>query len=90
MTKNSDKFEVLKFNELSARDAESCTIIFGSMSTGRTVRNFSDRSVPKEIGRASLGDTEVPNEPIASHGISAVAGTTKSNEEFVSERRGGA
>ena len=50
MTQNSDKFEVLKFNELSISEMQNRAQSFlARMSTRRTVRNFSDRSVPKEI-----------------------------------------
>ena len=55
MTQNSDKFEVLKFNELSMREMQSRAQSFlARMSTRRTVRNFSDRSVPKEIIEQAL------------------------------------
>ena len=55
MTQNSDKFEVLKFNELSISEMQSRAQSFlARMSTRRTVRNFSDRSVPKEIIEQAL------------------------------------
>ena len=55
MTQNSDKFEVLKFNELSISEMQSRARSFlARMSTRRTVRNFSDRSVPKEIIEQAL------------------------------------
>ena len=55
MTQNSDKFEVLKFNELSISEMRSRAQSFlARMSTRRTVRNFSDRSVPKEIIEQAL------------------------------------
>ena len=55
MTQNSDKFEVLKFNELSVSEMQSRAQSFlARMSTRRTVRNFSDRSVPKEIIEQAL------------------------------------
>ena len=55
MTQNSDKFEVLKFNELSISEMQSRAKSFlARMSTRRTVRNFSDRSVPKEIIEQAL------------------------------------
>ena len=55
MTQNSDKFEVLKFNELSISEMQSRAQSFlARMSTRRTVRKFSDRSVPKEIIEQAL------------------------------------
>ena len=55
MTQNSDKFEVLKFNELSISEMQNRAQSFlARMSTRRTVRNFSDRSVPKEIIEQAL------------------------------------
>ena len=55
MTQNSDKFEVLKFNELSISEMQSRAQSFlARMSTRRTVRDFSDRSVPKEIIEQAL------------------------------------
>ena len=55
MTQNSDKFEVLKFNELSISEMQNRAKSFlAQMSTRRTVRNFSDRSVPKEIIEQAL------------------------------------
>jgi len=55
MTQNSDKFEVLKFNELSISEMQSRAQSFlARMSTRRTVRNFSDRFVPKEIIEQAL------------------------------------
>ena len=55
MTQYSDKFEVLKFNELSISEMQSRAQSFlARMSTRRTVRNFSDRSVPKEIIEQAL------------------------------------
>ena len=55
MTQNSDKFEVLKFNELSISEMQNRAQSFlAQMSTRRTVRNFSDRSVPKEIIEQAL------------------------------------
>ena len=55
MTQNSDKFEVLKFNELSISEMQSRAQSFlARMSTRRTVRSFSDRSVPKEIIEQAL------------------------------------
>ena len=55
MTQNSDRFEVLKFNELSISEMQSRAQSFlARMSTRRTVRNFSDRSVPKEIIEQAL------------------------------------
>ena len=55
MTQNSDKFEVLKFNELSISEMQSRAQSFlARMSTRRTVRNFSDRAVPKEIIEQAL------------------------------------
>ena len=55
MTQNFDKFEVLKFNELSISEMQSRAQSFlARMSTRRTVRNFSDRSVPKEIIEQAL------------------------------------
>ena len=55
MTQNSDKFEVLKFNELSISEMQSRAQSFlARMSTRRTVRNFSYRSVPKEIIEQAL------------------------------------
>ena len=55
MTQNSDKFEALKFNELSISQMQSRAQTFlARMSTRRTVRSFSDRSVPKEIIEQAL------------------------------------
>lgn len=55
MTQNFDKFEVLKFNELSISEMQSRAQSFlARMSTRRTVRSFSDRSVPKEIIEQAL------------------------------------
>ena len=55
MTQNSDKFEVLKFNELSISEMQSRAQSFlARMSTRRTVRSFSDRSVPKKIIEQAL------------------------------------
>ena len=55
MTQNSDKFEVLKFNELSESEMKSRAQSFMvRMSTRRTVRSFCDRSVPKEIIEQAL------------------------------------
>ena len=55
MAGSSDKFEELKFNELSESEMqERARSFLVRMSARRTVRSFSDRPVPKEIIQQAL------------------------------------
>ena len=55
MAGSSDKFEELKFNELSESEMqERARSFLARMSARRTVRSFSDRSVPKKIIQQAL------------------------------------
>ena len=55
MTGSSDKFEELRFNELSESEMqERARSFLARMSARRTVRSFSDRTVPKEIIQQAL------------------------------------
>ena len=55
MAGSSDKFEELKFNELSESEMqERARSFLVRMSARRTVRSFSDRTVPKEIIQQAL------------------------------------